>query len=169
MSQIDLRAEPPFQDMLDICRNLRERDREELFATRFGDDPADLANSAVASGGFRWGAYLDGRPVAAIGAQPRWPGVWTAWAYGTDDWPRVALTLTKHVRRFMLPALLRAGAHRVDAFALETHTDARRWLEMLGARPKNILAKWGRNGENFVCYVWTRKQTMRVIRSGTRN
>ena len=144
-------------------QNLRARDRAELFATEWSDDPAVLAEHAANSGAFRWGCYLDGRPVAMIGAAPRWPGVWTAWAWGTDDWPRVVLTLTRHVRRFMLPALLRAGAHRVDAWALAEHEDARRWLERCGAKPVNHLVGWGRNRETFVVHVWTRHGAKRAV------
>lgn len=154
---VDLRAEPPFQDALAIATNLRPRDREELFATRYGNDPAALARDAVATGAFRWGAYLDGRPVAMVGAFPRWPNVWTAWAYGTPEWPKAALTITRHVRRFMLPAIYNSGAHRVDALALASHTDARRWLESLGAVAEKTLDNYGRNGEKFVSYVWTRE------------
>lgn len=157
MAHVELRTEPPFEDMLLIAQNLRERDREELFATRYGDDPADLARDAIRTGAFRWGAYLDGRPVAAIGAFPRWPNVWSAWAYGTDEWPKVVLTLSKHVRRFMIPALYRAGAVRVDCCALETHYDARKWLTAMGAEAEITLDKWGKNGQSFVNYVWTRK------------
>lgn len=160
---VELRTEPPFEDMLAIAQNLRARDREELFATRYGNDPADVARDATLSGAFRWGAYLDGRPVAAVGAFPRWPNVWTAWAYGTDDWPRVVLTLTRHVRRFMIPALYRSGAIRVDAMALASHYDARKWLVSLGAEPEVTLDKWGKNGQTFVNYVWTRKAAKQVM------
>lgn len=165
---VELRPEPPFEDMLRIAHNLRARDREELFATRYGDDPADIARDATLTGAFRWGAYLDGTPVAALGAFPRWPGVWTAWAYGTDDWPKVIRLLTRHARNFMLPALYRAGVHRVDACAMESHTDARLWLEYLGAEPKEVLDKWGRNGETFVNYVWTRQQTKALLQDRRR-
>lgn len=161
--KVDLRAEPTFQDMLHIARHLRERDREELFATRYGADPAQLAQDTLRTGGFRWAAYLDGEPVAALGAYPRWPNVWSAWAFGTDKWPHAAITLTRHVRRFMLPALYRSGAIRVDAMALASHTDARAWLEYLGAEPEKELAKWGKNGETFVSYVWTRERTKALI------
>lgn len=159
----ELRAEPPFEDMLDIAKNLRARDRQEIFACRYGEDPAELARDATNSGAFRWGAYVDGKPVAAIGAVPRWPRVWSVWAYGTDEWPKVAVLLTRHARRFMMPALYRSGAIRVDARALATHTDARAWLEYLGAEPKEVLDKWGKNGETFVNYVWTREQTKALL------
>ena len=159
----ELRVEPPFADMLTIARNLRERDREELMATRYGDDPADVARDACNSGAFRWAAYVDGRPVAAIGAFPRWPRVWSAWAYGTDEWPKVVRLVTRHARNFMMPAVYNSGALRMDALSMESHHDARAWLEYLGAEPLNVLANWGKNGETFVSYVWTRKQTRALL------
>jgi hypothetical protein len=161
---IELRAEPSYDDMLHIAHNLRARDREELFATRYGDDPAGIARDAVHTGAFRWGVYHDGTPIAAVGAMPRWPRVWSAWAYGTDDWPLGVRAVTKHVRNFMLPALYNAGAIRVDALSLASHTDARRWLELLGANAEFTLDNWGKNGETFVSYVWTRDTTKWLLR-----
>lgn len=166
---VTLKHAPGFSACHRVACNLRERDKKELFATRYGNDPADLARDATRSGDFRWSACVDGVPVALIGAMPRWPGVWSAWAYGTDEWPAVVGTLTRHVRRFMLPALFNAGAHRVDAFALAEHDDARKWLEFLGAEQENTLDKWGKNGETFVCYVWTREKTKRLIEGRGRN
>lgn len=154
---VELRAEPGFDDVLFVAQNMRDSDREEIFATQWTDTPEELANNVVHSGAFRWGAYVDDIPVAMIGAQPRWPGVWTAWAFGTRDWPKVALTLTRHVRRFMIPALMNHGALRVDAYALASHDTSRAWLARLGATPGNPLDKWGRNGETFVAYSWLRK------------
>lgn len=163
MSKITLRAEPGFRDLLFIAEHLRERDREELFATRYGNNVEDLARDATMAGAMRWAAYADEEPVAAFGAVPRWPGVWTAWAYGTDRFPEAILTITRHIRRFMLPALYNSGVHRVDALALAAHTDARRWLESLGAEQEFLLDKYGRSGETFVSYVWTREKTKRLI------
>lgn len=161
--KVEIKPEPTFAACHRVACNLRERDKAELFATRWSNSPAELAQTAVHTGAFRWSACLDGTPEALIGAMPRWPGVWSAWAYGTDEWPRVVGALTRHVRRFMLPALFNAGAHRVDAFALEEHEDARKWLSFLGAEENNTLDKWGKNGETFVCYVWTRENTKRLI------
>lgn len=167
MAHVELRAEPPYEDVIGVVQNMRARDREEIYATRFGEDPDEVARDVIASGAFRWGAYLDGKCVALIGAHPRWPNVWTAWAFGTDDWNRVVLTLSKHVRRFMIPALYRAGAVRVDAMALATHMDARLWLTAMGAEPEKPLANWGKNGQTFVCYVWTRQAAKQALtRSG---
>lgn len=158
-----LKAEPKYNDCLYVARNLRERDQEEIYATKYNPNPETLAKEAVNSGAFRWCAYYEGRPVALIGALPRWPGVWSVWAYGTDEWSKVIVSLTRHVRRFMTPAIFNAGAHRVDACALASHTDARKWLRLLGANQEETLESWGKNGENFVCHVWTREKTKRLI------
>lgn len=157
--KIEMRAEPSYEDMLVIASNLRERDRQEIFATRYGENPADLAADVVRTGAFRWAFYIDGRPVAAIGAFPRWPNVWSVWAFGTDEWDKVVLAITRHARRFMYPAMFRSGATRVDCMVLATHRDARAWLEYLGLRPEKVMDNWGKKGEGFVCYCWTRHQT----------
>lgn len=161
---ITLRANPTYHDVLHIAENLRPRDKAELFATHYGEDPHTLANEAVAAGSFKWATYLNGTPVAVVGAFPRWPHVWTAWAYGTPDWPKTAITLTRHVRRFMLPALYNSGAIRVDAMALDANTDACRWLEGLGAKREFVLDNYGKAGEKFVSYVWTRETTKQLLK-----
>jgi len=151
-------------DVTHIARNMRPRDREEIFATRYGEDTDKLAHDTLSTGPFQWCAVADdGEPIAVIGAHPRWPNVWSAWAFGTARWPEAIGLLTRHVRRFMLPALYNSGAARVDAMSLATHEDARKWLEFLGAKPKEKLDNWGKNGEDFVNYVWTRETTKGVI------
>ncbi|GKT32077.1 hypothetical protein ADUPG1_006328, partial [Aduncisulcus paluster] len=131
---------------------MRERDREEIFATRWEDDPDAVARDASATGAMHWCAYRDSKPVAVFGVQPRWPKVWTAWAFATDEWRGVIGAVTRHSRRFVLPALYNAGAIRVDCLSMATHTDARNWLEYLGATPEKTFANWGKNGEDFVSY-----------------
>jgi hypothetical protein len=156
---IELRAEPSYEDVLLVAQNLRVRDQEEIFATRWTHDPEHLAENVVNTGAFRWGAYLDGKPVAMIGAAPLWPGVWSVWAFGTDDWSKAVRVLTKHVKRFMIPALEQANYKRAFCYALATHDDARRWLKALGAHEETTLANWGKNGQTFVCYCWLRETT----------
>jgi hypothetical protein len=86
---VELRQEPDTADLLHILENLRPRDAAEIWACRWKPSPEAVAFDVAASGAFRWAAYLDGEPVAAIGAFPRWPGVWSVWAFGTPLWPRV--------------------------------------------------------------------------------
>jgi hypothetical protein len=153
-----------FDDVLHICRNLRERDREEIFAMRFTDDPDQLAADVSTSyGRMVWCAYADGVPVAMVGAMPPWPGTWSAFAFGTDDWPRVVMSLTRLARTFLMPAIYNSGARRAICYALDTHTDARAWLSLLGMEPEQVLPRWGKNGETFVLYSWCRFRTRQFL------
>lgn len=154
---IEVVAEPCEADVLFVADNLRERDRREILATQWTDSPEELAQAVMASGSFRWGVYVDGRPVAMIGAVPRWPNVWSMWAFGTDDFPSGFRALHKHAKRFMIPALVNHGAIRGDCWVLAENVDTRGWLESLGFTPGSPVDNWGRNGQTFILYSWLRK------------
>jgi hypothetical protein len=137
---------------------MRLRDRQEIYATRWSDNPADLAHEVTLAGIYRWGFYVRGRPVAMIGATPRWPRVWNVWAFGTDEWPVAVPAMTRHIKRFMIPGILGTGALRADCMVLATHEDSKRWLKFIGFRPEKLLANWGKNGEAFWIYSRTRSE-----------
>jgi hypothetical protein len=153
------------ESILYIAQNLRERDRREVFATMWTDEPEELAQKTLMCGDFQWVVWKDDVPVASIGAYPLWPGVWGLWAFGTDRWNEVVRTLTKHIRRFMLPAILNAGAHRGQCHAMVEHVQARRWMKTLGAEEQAFLPGYGKNGEDFVVCVWDRDRTLSRVRT----
>lgn len=144
----------PPDDVRFVARNMREWDRKEIFALRWDDEPDGVAADVLRVPGFSWVAYHDDTPAAVIGAMPMWPGVWSLFAFGTEAFPHVALTLTKHVKRFMIPALIQGGAHRGQCHSIEGHTDAHRWLESMGGKTEPMIRGFGRNRENFIPFVW---------------
>jgi hypothetical protein len=159
---IELKPEPDFNDVLFVAERMRACDQEEIYSQRWSDDPAMIAQEVMLSGAFRWGAYKNGVPIAMIGAFPKWPGVWSVWSFGTDRWPEVVKTLASHVQRFMLPALENHGAIRAECHAMASNKPACRWLTFLGAKAEATLDNYGKNGQTFVCYSWTRKPTKRA-------
>jgi len=145
-----------------IVANLRKRYREEIFALRWDDDEKKLVDEVMLwSGAMTWIWWRDGEPVSLQGTWPVRPGVFSCWAFGTDRWPSVVLAMTKHSRRFIIPALLRARFHRAEAVALATHRDSRVWMTALGAREEGLRRGLGRNGEDFVGYIWTPQDVLR--------
>lgn len=145
-----------------VVQNLRPRDREELFALRWNDNEDELVQEIHGYAGAMSVCWtVDGEPVSLQGVAPVRPGVWQVWCFGTLSWNRVLLSMTKHARRFIIPALLRANFHRAQAFALASHTDARKWIEALGGRYEALHPGTGRNGEDFVTYVWTPEDVRR--------
>ena len=138
-----------------IVRDLRPRDMAEIMAVNWDDDRDAFVSRVLAVSGDMCGIWeFQGVPVACLGVFALWPSVWGAFAFGTPDWPHVVLDMTRHVRRFIIPALLAVGAHRVECRALASHDDARKWLTALGAKQEATLRGFGRAGEDFVLYAW---------------
>jgi hypothetical protein len=119
------------------------------------DDPEETVLAALQFPKLTWIAWLDDTPVAAVGTIPTCPGVWSPWAFGTDDFRQVGLLLTRHVRRCMLPMMFGTG-HRAETRSMEGHVDAHRWLESFGARREGVHPGAGKNGETFVTYAIVR-------------
>lgn len=154
-------AAPEYGTVRYIVENMREWDRREVFATHWGDDPDQFTKEAVAVGQFAWVCGLE-RPIAYIGAYPLWPGVWSVWMYATDEIRHIGKSLTKHVRKVMIPALLAGEFHRGQCCSLAGHTEAHDWLRVLGASPEATLRGYGRKGEDFVIFAWDRASCERA-------
>src|SRR4051812_33585817 len=101
-------------ELLHIAENMRQMDREEIYCTRWSDDPSDLVGGLMGiinrPSSITRVACLEGFPVAVVGAVEAWPGVWDVWCFGTDAFDHVALSLTKYVRRVLVPTMLARGA-----------------------------------------------------------
>lgn len=144
-----------FPAALDVALRMREWDQREIFACRWNDNPADLARDCTAFPDFCWVAGEE-RPIAVIGAQPMRPGVWCVFMFATDDFLKIRFSMTRFVKRVMVPALVQSGAHRAECHSMEGHTEAQAWLQALGAVRECTLVGYGRNGENFASFVWNR-------------
>jgi hypothetical protein len=139
-----------------VALRLRAADRREIFATRWDEDPEELAAAAAVRGPFAWAAGAGGEPIACIGALEMWPGVWEAWMFATDAFNTIGKPLTRFIRQGMIPALTGVGAHRVQCHSIEGHHHAHRWLERLGAMHEFTVPRYGKNGEAFRLYSWSR-------------
>lgn len=144
---------PSREDVEYVVRNMREWNRKEVCATRWSDDPDELVDSLMLVNYFAWVVGIE-RPIAMIGAVPVHPGVWNVFGFGTDEVNRLALWLTKHYRRVMIPALQSAGAHRIESHSMDGHPETERLLKNAGAHREGTLAGYGKNREDFGVYVW---------------
>ena len=146
-------------DVAYVCARLRDADRREIFATRRTDEPDALAVEIIRYWGpIGWVATHNDRPVALVGATETWPGVWSAWMMATDEFPMVARRVTRFVKRVMIPGLVDLGAHRCEARSIDGHTEAHRWLRVLGATEEARLRRYGRNGEDFLVFRFDRPE-----------
>lgn len=144
------------RDVSYILANLCEDDERELRVQHFpGFDLQALSPLALA--GEAWVATVDGQPVEAFGLVrgDLAPHLGTAWAFGTGHRRRAMPAVTRFIRRRVVDWLL-AGVTRVEARSISDHIDAHRWLIGLGAQALP-LPMWGRNGEDFALFWWTRE------------
>ena len=135
--------------------NKAAADRAEILATRWSDELEPIALDASQST-IAYSLSLE-RPIAAIGGTVRHPGVWIAWMFATDEFPLIGRAATVFARRGILPAMIRAGAHRIEMRSAVDHTEAHRWIEVLGGKAEATLREYGKDREDFVLYAWRRE------------
>lgn len=142
-----------------ILTNLRPEDQEEIVATRGeGFDKVVYTTQLcrLAQTGVGWLFWREdtGEPTACLGAYPITPVVAGCWAFGTAGWPRVIRSVTRQVRRVMVPTLLKAGFHRAECRALAKREDTKLWLTSLGWKEEAGLRGFGIRHEDFVLFAW---------------
>lgn len=153
---------------------MREMDRREIYNMRGHDNPFQLAREIVLAATYgRAGiAERSGRPCGIIGVSPMWPGLWSAWSFGTDDWPKAVMELSRYGRSVLEPFVRARGAHRVQCESHIDHIEAHRWLMAMGATVEGRLRAYGRDGSDYLQFSWGtdyvhRKAARSKARAGT--
>lgn len=148
-----------YNQILYVCRNMREMDRAEIFCTTDATSAEECTINiiqAARSGRLNgFVASLDCEPIALLGVCHMWQGVVTVWMFATDNFDKIALDLTKFVKRIMIPQFVNgAGVRRAQCFSMIGHVVAHAWLEVLGAKREGIAEGYGKNGEDFTLFAW---------------
>ena len=154
MTRLELIGEQHANDVMGVCANLREMDHREIFATRRNNDPVALAADVMDAKGFSWIAYVDDVPTAVIGVTAIWPGNVTVYAFGTENWNRAIISLTRHATRFMLPTMAETGVRLAHVYVLSAYQQARGWLRLMGFVEEAGIAGFGKGGEDFTLMTW---------------
>jgi hypothetical protein len=127
-------------DLMMVGSWLCASDRQELAATRDPDDYEGLALDAWKSP-IRKVAVEEAIPVFAFGANPIGSDMAQVWGYKTERGWASALTVTKYIRRIMIPELRAMGIRRATCLVHPDNVKSQQWLALLGFRPKATL--WG--------------------------
>ena len=144
--------EPDYASLAYIAVNMRQADRDEIYNVAGHNNPFILVQQTLDAArlGSAVVALHGDRPVAVLGVVPRHAGVCTAYAYGTPDFPRVALSLTRYALNVMRPALIKAGYHRLECQSRFDHHDAHRWLQRMGFKPEGVLKCYGSDRSDYI-------------------
>lgn len=147
---------------LHVCRNMRALDYAEVFATRPDDDPwalfIDLATVAPVCPWIEIARPATSTtPVALFGVAPQSPRVGSAFLIATPEFTLGhARQIARRIRDVMVPALIEAGFHRVEAQSLASYAWAHRFMRHAGARSEGVRVSIGKAGEDFETFVWLR-------------
>lgn len=165
---IEISESPVFRDISFIAATMRAEDRREIFATRFNDSALELAAGAMHYSFRKWTAGIDGQPVACGGATEASPGVAKVWMFATDNWRKVAGSVSLFVRDKFIIDLMDMGVHRAECLSIEGHDVAHRWLEWLGAVRECEVPLRGKNGETFYQYAWRKPDVCKSVQRAGR-
>jgi RimJ/RimL family protein N-acetyltransferase len=147
---------PTLLDCVRVCHCLPEdevRQAEAFSGLPF--DPEYVAAQAYAQPEpFKFCAVDDeGHAIAVGGYVEQRPGVYRSYMLVADGaWERDGRALTLGVKRVMRD-MFKAGAHRLETFALANRHQAHRWYEVLGMRREGRLHCYGAGGEDAVIYA----------------
>jgi hypothetical protein len=103
-----------------------------------------------------WSGFHEGRVIACGGIVKLWRGVGEGWLFTSPEIIRHKISLTKIVKRLLFKAEQETGLHRIQALVLETFTQGRAWIQLLGFKSEGVLSCYGPNRENFIMYGRTR-------------
>lgn len=143
------------RDLSYVASHMRASDRAEVECQI--DEWSAVNVAALSLRDYAYVVELDGNPEAAFGCGQVRRGYWIAWSWGTARSWRCLPTIVSFITGTLQPAVYAAGAFRVEARALASHVQARNFLERIGGRFRCELPGYGKNGETFILYDWTRE------------
>lgn len=150
-------------DVASVALRMRDRDVAEMSAMSWADSREELAATLSATYGGRHDTSAIGRtvgvPIAICALAQHRPGVATLAMFATDDFPNIAIPLTRFIVKTLFPSVREAGAHRIECVTDARYTEMHRWLDLIGLRRRADLEAYGRNRERFIEYAWVEGET----------
>jgi L-amino acid N-acyltransferase YncA len=139
-----------------VAENLRESDVREFLAISPLSTREDLADDLIARYRDRYdtfAAWLDHEPVAFGAMIETGPDTISAGFFATEAFREAAMPVAKFVRYRLFPAY--AKIFRIECVIMEGYEMALRFARTLGFKEAGKLPAFGKDGENFVRFVWS--------------
>jgi len=152
------------EDVYNVALSMRTKDDEEISAVRWEDDRETLAQNLANSFGDYHNVYSFGEGdecIAIFCYVPQRIGVWSLGMFATDSFQKVGKFLTKRIIRDIIPALVRANAHRVEVQSICGYDEVHNWIRFLGLKEEVMLKSYGKNGEDFKQFSWTKNDPVK--------
>lgn len=149
--------EPTIERVRYVADRMRDSDADEFLAVSFAGSRAELADSLVERyadhpHGF---CFMNGQtPVGVAAMVQARPNVITLMFFATDEFPKLAMAITRFTLRTLFPSYRAAGVHRIECASIDGYEAAHRWIEILGLSREGLFRGFGRNGETFHQFAW---------------
>lgn len=143
-----------------VAFKMRERDFAEFSAVSYAETRFELAEVLTARYGDSPDVHVGFEgldPICVGGSVMARPNVITLLFFATDRFPEIALPATRYIKKQLLPRLIEAGVHRIEAVSMAGHDDAHEWLKTLGLKQETgPMHGYGKNGEAFIQFAWSK-------------
>jgi hypothetical protein len=141
-----------------VCKNLRPHCRAELLATRWHDEPAEIAVEIMALKAIRLACFAfltdDATPAAIAGAWLTGPMTAGVLVCSTPQWLTVAPAVYRFIAKQAIPFVLMPNVAVAETAVMVSAEDDRRWLGRLGFHDVGAPLPRGKHGELFVHVAW---------------
>jgi hypothetical protein len=151
---------PNPDDVRAVALLMRQRDRDEFMPLTHFTEHHELVSSLTERFGEHPDCFVvmshDG-PVAVGGMLLHRPNVATLLFFASDAFAgRVAADFTRFVKQRLFPGYVAKGVHRIECQSLEDYTSVHNWLEVLGLKREATMPGFGRGGETYIQFSWTK-------------
>ena len=139
-----------------VNRRMSSLDLLEIGAISFTEDPEIIGQQLfqMCENGYAWIFSRDGKPEAFYGCHEGIPGIWFVCGFRTDDFHKVKFTVSKFIKKRIIPILMGQGARKAISLV---RGQGNEWLQMLGAKPLVTYKDWGKDGSDYTLLCWDRK------------
>lgn len=142
-------------DIRQVALLMRERDLEEFAAALPVQDRAGIAANVANRYGGRDDVLVgrrDDQPICIGGTILVGDAIHLLF-FATDDFPKIAVFITRFIRKELFPRYIEAGVRRIECASIDGYEHAHRWLRLLGLKDAGKAEFEGRHGETFTHFV----------------
>lgn len=108
--------------------------------------------------GYSWIFSRDDQPIAFYGCHQVMPDIWAVCGFRTDDFYKVKFTVTRFIKKRIIPILMSVGARKVISLV---RGNGNEWLQSLGAKHLATYKEWGQDGSDYTMLCWDRKDFLK--------
>lgn len=142
-----------------VAERMRASDFREFSALSHADNQEEMTTLLVQGYGEHPSGICayDGEEPVAVGAMVQGrPNVVTLMFFATDEFPKIALPLTRFITKNLFEKYRGEGVHRIECISVDGYDEAHRWIKLLGLHHEAVMPGFGKNGEAFHSYSWVK-------------